>query len=286
MSDEKKKYSLVDLGSIAQPIADVVCKLLNQLENAVGYTFPNKEVKDAEKNAHAYLIEEIMKDERFSPYERGVMVSSYKKYVKEHKNQTEIISKAVGFINENASPDDVEDDWFMTFMDKARLVSNEDMQLIWSEILAQEVNEPGSISKQLLHILAQMSKEDADCFMKLMLFCADICETGTGDNEFGPILFRTGDETIKEDHRVSFKDITTLECYGLVQFSTTNIYVEGTEGVQIKYGDKIVFEKEGYYKVDIGKVIFSKAGFELAKISERTCIPEIAEYMNEKLNGQ
>jgi len=283
MSDEGNSFNLINLGAIAQPIASVVCKLLDQLENAVGYILPNKNIKDAEKNAHAYLIEEIMKDERFTPYERGVMVSSYKKFVKENKNQTDIISKGIGFMNENARPEDVEEDWFMSFMDKARLISNEDMQLIWSEILAQEVNEPGSVSKQLLHILAQMSKDDAKSFMRLVPYCVDIYEYGEGSFRTQPIVFRTSDKRILEENRISYEDMKTLGSYGLIKNTGVGVRVYGEGGIEIKYGNKIIYKSDDVYDLVYSNVSLTKAGEELLKITNRLYFDDVLEYIEKSL---
>jgi Protein of unknown function (DUF2806) len=58
----------------------------------------------------------------------------------------------------------MEDDWIANFFEKCRIVSDADMQILWSKVLAGEANEPGSYSKRTLAILSLLTKEEAELF--------------------------------------------------------------------------------------------------------------------------
>jgi hypothetical protein len=46
-------------------------------------------------------------------------------------------------LTEAATPEKLEDDWITNFFDKCRLISDEEMQTLWSKVLAGEANAPG-----------------------------------------------------------------------------------------------------------------------------------------------
>lgn len=90
---------------------------------------------------------------------------------RKEKNLVEIVEKALPYVSKEADASKVEDDWFIDFMDKASKISNEEVQNIWARILAEEVNQPGHISKRLLHNLFIMGKHEAQSFEHLTAFC-------------------------------------------------------------------------------------------------------------------
>lgn len=87
-------------------------------------------------------------------------------------NVKSIIFKAIQLANEiNANPSEetVDSGWILSFIDCAKNISNEEIQNLWSKILAGEINLPGSFSLRTLELLKQISKKEADLFAE---FCS------------------------------------------------------------------------------------------------------------------
>src|SRR6266542_4826978 len=74
------------------------------------------------------------------------------------KNIEDITAKALPQLEEGAKPDAMEDDWVTNFFDKSRIVSDTQMQDLWSRVLAGEANTPGAYSKRTVNFLSDLDK--------------------------------------------------------------------------------------------------------------------------------
>jgi len=119
---------------------------------------------------------------------KAICASVIGKSAREHSRQEAILAEAILNLKESARPEDVGEDWLSQFMDKARLVSDEEMQLIWGRILAGECNAPGSVPKSLLHILEQMEKSHAESFTALRSISVHV-QWGEGEELYYPFYF-------------------------------------------------------------------------------------------------
>lgn len=279
---EGNKVVLFDFGNLSEASGKVLCRFMDMLEHAAGYIAWPKVARDAKYKAEAEIIEEIANRTDLDPVIRLATISKLKKSVKEYKNQTKIIQDAVPFLKENAKPEEMDMDWLSLFMDKARLVSDEELQLIWSEILAQEANTPRSVSKRLLYILMQMSKKDADRFKRLANLCIDIYEEGE-INRIVPVIANFDDD-LKRIAEITFEDICALENYGLVKFSELkNSVFTSDKPMIVKYGDKEIMNVGVGKKIMAGSVFYTEAGEELLRICERFCSDDIYNYICDSL---
>lgn len=62
------------------------------------------------------------------------------------------------------SDDKVDNDWITRFIDIAENISNDDLQTLWSKILANEIIEPKSYSLRTLDVLKNLSTHEAKLF--------------------------------------------------------------------------------------------------------------------------
>ena len=85
-------------------------------------------------------------------------------------NLANILSKALPMLNEDADPSLISDDWIVNWRDKARLFSDDEMALLWAQLLANEANSPGSKSRKAVNVLADLEPEDAKLFRTLSDF--------------------------------------------------------------------------------------------------------------------
>lgn len=109
------------------------------------------------------------------------------------------------------SKEPVDEDWVSRFFDSVSCVSEKEMQLIWGKILAGEIKEPGSFSMRTLNVVRNLSKKEAECFLKI-LPCVM-----SSDGDF----FISSDEKIINVANITFYDILTLDDCGL-------LYADGT----------------------------------------------------------
>lgn len=58
----------------------------------------------------------------------------------------QISTQALPLLEEKSNPDAIEDDWVTNFFDKCRLISDKEMQSLWSKVLAGEANAPEKYS--------------------------------------------------------------------------------------------------------------------------------------------
>ena len=105
----------------------------------------------------------------------------------------------------------MENDWLVNFFDKSRIVSDNEMQDLWSRVLAGEANTPGTYSKRTVNFLSDLDKVDAELFTKL-------CGFGWTIGDVVPLVFDVQAE-IYNKYGINFNTLSHLESIGLVQFN-------------------------------------------------------------------
>jgi len=215
MSDTQEKKNTnalinIDGGSIAA----VANNLLDKLAASVGWLATRETLKKIDQktareirkveagkeiaisllNAQAEYRKAIQKID-LPEREKAILLSNVSRDFRAYYNQEAIVAEAISNLNQDARPEDVDEDWLFQFMDKARLVSDEEIQLIWGRILAGECNAPGSVPKSLLHILEQMEKAHAETFTALRSISLHVCYADE-EKEFYPFYFDDGLEDL------------------------------------------------------------------------------------------
>ena len=182
---------------------------------------------------------------------------------KRQKNMEDIIAQAVPDVNEEAKPDAMEDDWIANFFDKCRLVSDSEMQSLWARVLAGEANAPSTYSKRTVNLLSDLDKNDAELLTQL-------CGFGWMIVNFAPLVFNEKAE-IYNRHDINFDTLIHLENIGLIQFAAPHDFTE--PGLPKKftvhyYGKRLRLDisKDPDNELDVGKVLLTKSGQELAPI--------------------
>ncbi len=169
---------------------------------------------------HKELINRAIDGKKVNP-EMFDFLCGYKKLVKQQKRKKDIGLKALQFLEDSAEPEKIEDDWLEFFFDKARLISNPDMQLIWAKLLAEEANHPGKISFSLLHTLSIMRYEDAELFCSISRFALRTF----GKEEVNLLLFISTNRKAYEDTGITPSQLKELERLGLIECDFKTEYV-------------------------------------------------------------
>jgi len=237
--------------------------LIEKISDAVGGIFkPWQKIRVARAEAEVDLIQaesQIL----ITDLHRRAMRRFIEEEAKKQSNIEDITQNALPLLKDDSSPQNVEDDWITNFFDKCRIISDKEMQRLWSNILAGEANAPGAFSKRTVNLLADLDKSDAELFTRL-------CGFGWIIGNLVPLVFDIPDE-IYNRHGINFNSVGHLETLGLVQFNMLSGYRRlGLPKVfnVFYYGQplELKFPKESDNEIDLGKVLLTKAGQELAPV--------------------
>lgn len=211
---------------------------------------------------HKKIIESFVTRDDYDELTKVAFVSGYKRMVKEYKNCAKTAQLAAQHISNNSKPQDVDQDWFAFFFDKVRLVSNESVQEMWAQILANEVNQPGTYQRALLHILSIMSTSQAQLFCNLSRFCMYEYKK---EDCVHPLLFVSKNVKAYEKSKVFVSGLLELENLGLIQCDFKDEFVFQKKKV-FRYGNKILEvygDPANGDKIYAGNVCFTKNGLAL-----------------------
>ena len=145
---------LINLGDLTKP-ADT---LIKKISNATGVLFEPRQIKRVAKAKAETARIEAQSQIEITDLHRRAMHRWIEEEATQQKNMEGVTAKALPQLNENANPDSIEDDWIVNFFDKSRIVSDNEMQGLWSRVLAGEANAPGSYSKRTVNSLSDLDK--------------------------------------------------------------------------------------------------------------------------------
>jgi hypothetical protein len=157
-------------------------------------------------------------------------------------------------LTEVATPEKLDYDWITNFFDKCRLISDEEMQTLWSKVLAGEASAPGQYSKRTINLLASLDKCDAEMFKRLCSFVWRLQVVPLVYDVSAPIYTQAG---------IDFDTLKHLDEIGLVSFEA----LAGFRRMKLPqsviasyYGHElsITFPKLEDIEVGIGSVRFRK----------------------------
>lgn len=249
---------LATLGNLTKPAT----VLIEKISGAVGgYFKPWQTVRVAKAEAEASLIQ-AKAQIQITDLKRRALHRFLEEEAKKQSNIEAITRNAIPLLDDEASPQNVADDWITNFFDKSRIVSDEDMQSLWARVLAGEANTPGTFAKRTVNLLADLDKEDAELFTSL-------CGFGWMIGGVVPLVFDT-QENIYNWHRITFSTLSHLESLGLIQFNGFNFKKLGfqTPVTVFYYGRSVTltFPEGTNNELDIGHVLLTRAGQQLAPV--------------------
>ncbi len=218
------------MGEIAESLGKFVSpieKLIDCVSGAIGKAYEPRHIRKM-ADAEAYKVKKIgeaMRENSDIPIvcnPEGITLSTadLEEFVKrtqsrmayqELKKQENIeatADKAYELLEgeENVSAEPVEQDWMLRFFNSVGDVSNEQMQDIWSKLLAGEIKKPGTYSLRTLETLRNMTQQEAMAFQELCTHC--IIRAGT--------RFILQDSDYQEEYGIKFGDILQLSQCGLI----------------------------------------------------------------------
>ncbi len=253
----------IDFGSISKPAT----VLIEKVSDAVGGIFkPTQIVRVAKAEAEAKKIAAIAGMEISEIQQRGLQ-RFIKEEEKKQLNMESITKRAIPLLGEKAKPENIEQDWLTNFFDKCRLISDDEMQLLWARILAGEANAAGQFSKRTINLLGSMDKQDATLFTKLCGFNWMIID-------YVPLIFDINLE-IYSKNGINFSILKHLDSIGLLSYD----YIGGYQKTRLPKQVPVIYQNnmfllelplENNNNLLVGNVMLTSVGQQLANI----CSPD------------
>lgn len=272
---DDKSTSLVNLGNLSKP-ADT---LIKKVSSAIGGVFEPWQIKRVAKaEAEAGLIRAKAEIE-ITDLHRRAMHRFIEEEAHRQENMEGITKKSLLHLNEESDPSKMDDDWVTNFFDKSRIISDDEMQNLWSKVLAGEANSPGTYSKRTVNLLSDLDKKDAELFRSL-------CRYGWILGSFTPLVFDV-QASIYNDNGINFNSLSHLDSIGLIQFNGISNFNRQKlpKKFTVSYCGKpleLTMPNDNGNSLDIGHVLLTQAGSELARISDAPGIEKFEEYVKEK----
>ena len=257
-------------------------KFMNVLQNFFKPRQTKKQV-----DADIYVIDKIKEAEKEYPdldftYEDGRIKTRKLTYeeilerwnrrkliesLKQEQNLERVMTLAANEVkntNETVSDESVDEDWLTRFFHIAEDVSSDDMQLVWSKILAGEIIQPGKFSLRTLETIRNVSKPEADIFQRML----PLLMKSTRE------YFIVSDSEILKKYGLSYKNLLRLSECGLLNISSTTRmwHLITNKRPGIIYNDKktiaILGIDSAEIRVSYGVYVLTKVGTELYSILE------------------
>ena len=270
---------LAKLGDLTKPATI----LIEKISDAVGGIFkPYQIVRVAKAEAEASRIQAESRIQ-VTELHRRAMYRFLEEEAKKQSNIEAITQNALPLLEDKSAPQNVADDWITNFFDKSRIVSDGDMQKLWSRVLAGEANDPGAFAKRTVNLLADLDKVDAELFTNLCGFCWQI-------GNIVPLVFDVQGE-IYNRSGINFNAIAHLESLGLIQFEN----LSGFQRLKFPkistvfyYGrpTNLTFPHEKDNALPIGKVLLTRAGQQLAPVCSSTPVEGFYEFVYDRWVGE
>ncbi len=269
----------INLGELSKPAT----VLIEKISDAIGGVFRPYQIRRiAEANAKADRIQALSQIEITELQQRAVQ-RFVAEEAKKQINIESITQKALPGVDAEADPSKVDDDWITHFFDSCRLISDEEMQRLWAALLAGEANGPGTHSKRTVTVLSSLDKKDAILFQQL-------CSFGWIIGHVTALIYEVND-SIYTDNGINFSSLKHLDNLGLVSFESLTGYQrrELPKKVILYYYGKLVsveFKEDVNNSIDIGHVLLSQAGLQLAPICATQPVEGFMEYVIDRWKGK
>ena len=274
MSDDNST-SLVNFGDLSKP-ADT---LIQKVSSAISGVFEPWQIKRVAKAEAEVNLIKAKSEIEITELHRRAMHRFVEEEANRQENIEEITKKSISHLKQESKPEQMEDDWITNFFDKSRIISDDEMQTLWAKVLAGEANSPGTYSKRTVNLLGDLDKKDALLFQSL-------CRFGWLIGNFTPLVFDPQAE-IYNRVGINFESLSHLNSLGLIQFNSIGGFSRQRlpkQFVVVYCGQPLALsmQKDTDNNLNLGSVLLTQAGRELASIINAPCVGGFADYVKEK----
>lgn len=252
---------------------------VNKLSIGIGGLFPFWGLK--KKAVDAYINE--ITTSTLSPEAKMMAIANARKTYKERYNQlsiAQIVQKAAKPGTDFSEKSSVDDEWLERFMNSARFVSNEKVQLLWGNILAKEFENPNSTPPSIIRILSEITPRYAKIFETICNLAVEMVLTDNSEAivETNHQIIMSNDHEYLYKHEISFSTLNELQLLGLLQYEPMGILISYENNEIPKF--HITYDKKtatviGYpdKAFPIGTVRLTDAGEVIAGFVDKQIIP-------------
>lgn len=247
-----------DVSKAANGMVRVVEALWNVLERIV----PGIRIGRAITEGHAQVIDSYVKRTDIDEISKMFMLANYRKRIKEIKRCSKVVELAEEMLDKNSKADAVDDDWFDFFFDRVKNVSDERAQNMWAQVLAGEVNKPGTFSRALIHTLSIMSQSQARFFCNLSRFCMKEYRSKSETRRVHAFVFLSTNPDSYSHSNITYEQLRDMENLGLIRCNFDSEYVFKNKQY-LSYGNKIIEicgNEKNDYKIKVGNVCLTNNG--------------------------
>ena len=267
--------SLIDLSKISKP-ADT---LIKKISRATGAVFEPHQMRRVAKAKSDTALIQAESEIQITELHRRAARRWIEEEARHQKNMEDIAAGAIPRLEYNSNAESMDDDWITNFFHKCRVVSDSDIKALFSRILSGEANSPGTYSKRTVNFLSDLDKTDAELFAKL-------CGFGWVIGNVVPLIFDFQSK-IYNDIGINFGSLSHLESIGLVHVNNlTGFYFnDPPKKFAVHYYGrslKLKMPNDTDNKLELGHVLLTKIGAELAPICESKPADGFWDYVMDK----
>lgn len=248
---------------------------INKIANFAGGLFPYFGLT---KKAISTFVSDI-ENSNLPPEIKMYEIANAKKKLKQIKNQAAVANIAQNVAKEGTDFSEysgVDEEWLDRYMDSSKHVSDEEVQLVWGNILAKEFESPGSTPPSVMRILSELTPSYAKIFHTLCNLRIDIIPLSKDDTAASTqrrIILPTNYDYL-DKYGINFSTLNELHMLGLIQLDNIGNYViriDTTEHPQliVAYGKNAKKVKQYRNKeFPLGCVLLTKAGMTISQFVE------------------
>ena len=201
--------------------------------------------------------------------------------IKKESNCEKVLMLATNEVqqSEKISEKPVDEDWLTRFFHIVEDINSEEIQIVWSKILAGEIMQPGRFSLRTIETIRNVSKDEAEMFQNIIPIVMKSVNN----------LFITNDESILKKNGINYGMILRLSECGLINSNSLLSFefkVTNHDAAQIFNNNtliKILGKESIIYNFSLGIYTLTKAGEELYSILNKTYSKEYIYDLAEKI---
>lgn len=221
------------------------------------------------------VLSNMVNDDSIS-HEKKLLFCAQLFELRKMKNVSEIIKKALNEIEDDVKTKDVDEDWLLDYLNKATCIKSGMFQNLWAKILSEEIKEPNTISRRLLHNLYLMNKNDAQNFLELSRFCF----YDRYEDLVHPLIYIRNHEREYAKSRITTEILKEMEQFSLIETNYDTGFAFENKKTLIYTNHCIVIKAS---IIPAGNVRLTKDGQRLFKIIDKMNSNQILEYTISRL---
>lgn len=246
--EEKTLLNVGDLAGLSKP-TEKLFDIINKALGKCAAPFFIKKIADANAYELSVMQETLKNNKAEITIERNgtkihltnepekiVLNSIFEKEAQKLENQSKIIKNTAEILEtkESVSEEPLDSDWITRFFKITEDITNEEMQNLWSKILADEIERPNSYSLRTLETLKNLSSKEAILFSHFVKIC---CFPGRKTK-----LITINDSDFLNKYNITLEDMQLLEELNLVN-SLLGFNIHPHTDCHLIYCDKLILIK-------------------------------------------